>query len=127
MSESQRNFVILAVIAVIGVLFSGAFGEGAGIAFDLLNLVFAVLMVWFVVWMYQRNSGTIATLPSTPRLVLHVAGVGLLVLVATGFTRSRFLPWPFGWSASYPVAFWGLLLACCFAIWWSWQQRTSRW
>lgn len=127
MSESQRNFLILAAIAVVGVTFSGAFGAGAGIAFLLLNLAFAVLMIWFLINLYQRHSGTIAQMPTTPRLVLQSAGIALLALTVTGLIRLPFLPWPFGWSSVYPIPFWGALLGCCFAIWWAWQQRTSRW
>ncbi len=127
MSDSQRNFLILAVIAVLGVTFSGAFGTSAGLAYGLLNLAFAVLTVWFLIWLYQRNSGTIAAMPSTPRLVLQVAGAVLLAVVVTGMTTFSFLPAPFGWKADYPVPFWGLIFGCSFAIWWAWQQRTSRW
>ncbi|MCB0878857.1 MAG: hypothetical protein KDC46_07745 [Thermoleophilia bacterium] len=127
MSDTQRNFLILGALALAGVMFSGAFGTGAGIAFLLLNAAFAVLIVWFLITLYQRNSGTIALMPATPRLVMQAASAGVLILVVTGMFHLPFLPPPFGWSADYPVVFWGLLLGCAFAVWWAWQQRTSRW
>lgn len=127
MTDSQRNLLILLALAVAGVLFSGAFGIGAGIASILLNVAFTTLIVWFMVILYRRHSGTIAAMPHLPRIVMQAAGLALVLAFATGMLHAPFLPFPFGWSNVYPVAFWGLVLGCGFAMWWSWQQRTSRW
>lgn len=127
MTDSQRNLLILVALAVAGVIFSGAFDLGAGIAHLLLNIAFTVTLVWFLVILYQRNSGTIAAMPVAPRLVLQVAGIFLLGMLLTGLLRASFLPWPFGWANVYPGIFWPAMLLCVFGIWWSWQQRTSRW
>ena len=128
MTESQRNLLILLVVAVVGVMFSGAFGLGAGAAFSALNIAFTVLLVWFAVVLYQRHSGTIATMPAGPRTVLQAGVVVLLLTYVTGTLRiGNLLPPPFGWSSSAPLLFWGLVLGSGFAIWWAWQQRTSRW
>jgi hypothetical protein len=127
MTDSQRNLLILLAVAVVGVLFSGAFNVGAGIAGLLLNLAFTVVILWFLITLYQRHSGTIAQMPTTPRLVLQVAGVVLFGSLVTGMLHAPFLPFPFGWSSDYPMIFWPLVLGCAFAIWWAWQQRTSRW
>lgn len=127
MTDSQRNLLILLAVAVAGVLFSGAFGVGAGIASIFLNVAFTVMLVWFAVILYRRHSGTIARMPHLPRLVLQVATVALIVAFATGTLSAPFLPPPFGWSNDYAVAFWALVLGCGFAIWWSWQQRSTRW
>lgn len=127
MSDSQRNLLILLIIAVAGVLFSGAFSIGAGIAGMLLNLAFTVAIVWFLVMIYQRNSGAIAQLATVPRLVMQVCGLVLVGCLVTGMISAPFLPFPFGWSSMYPAVFYPLLLGCAFGMWWAWQQRTSRW
>lgn len=127
MTESQRNLLILIAVAIVGVLFSGAFNVGTGFAFTLLNVAFVVVIVFAVVSMYRRHSGTIATMPTTPRLLLQSAVVALVAIFATGTLNFGFLPEPFGWSNTYPLLFWGSVFACCFAIWYSWQQRTSKW
>lgn len=119
--------LILVAIAVAGVLFSGAFNLGAGFANMFLNIAFTVVIVWFMVIMYQRHSGTIAQMPTTPRLVMQLAGATMLVFVATGLLHAPFLPFPFGWASTYPLVFWPGLLLCGFGMWWSWQQRSSRW
>ena len=128
MTESQRNLLILLAVAIAGVLFSGAFGVGAGIANIFLNVAFTVMLVAFAVILYRRHSGTINSMPHVPRLVLQVATVALVVAFATGTLHAPFLPSPpFGWSNQYALAFWALILSCGFGIWWAWQQRTSRW
>lgn len=127
MTDSQRNLLILLAAAVAGVLFSGAFGIGAGIASIFLNVAFTVLLVCFAVVLYRRHSGTINSMSHVPRLVLQVATVALVIAFATGTLNAPFLPFPFGWSNFYPLAFWALVLGCGFAIWWSWQQRSTRW
>lgn len=130
MTESQRNLLILIGIAVLGVVFSGAFGLGAGAAMTFLNIAFAVVIIWFLITLYQRNSGTIAAMQPTPRLVLQASGAVLLGVLITGMINVPFLPPPFGWSnwgGSYTLIFWGTVFACGFGIWWAWQQRSTRW
>lgn len=127
MTDSQRNLLILVAVAVAGVLFSGAFSVGAGVASMFLNVAFTIVIVWALVAFYQRNSGTIATMQATPRLVLQVAAGALVLMLATGLLHVPFLPFPFGWGSIYPLVFWPAVLLAGFAIWWSWQQRTSRW
>ena len=128
MTDSQRNLLILVAVAVAGVLFSGAFGTGAAFASLLLNLTFTVLMIAAIVMLYQRNAATIAMLPSTPRFVLQAATLVLGITVATGLLQvGGLLPAPFGWANDNALTFWALVFACGFAIWWAWQQRTSRW
>lgn len=128
MTDSQRNLLILLAIAIAGVVFSGAFNVGAGAVGMLLNIAFTVAIVWFLAILYQRHSGTIATMPVTPRLVLQVAGLALVLMLATGMLIAPFLPFPpFGWANAYPMVFWPAVLLCVFGIWWGWQQRTSRW
>lgn len=125
MTESQRNLLILLAVAVVGVVFSGAFNLGTGVVSLLLNVAFMVVIVWAIVAFYQRNSGTIALMPTGPRLLLQVAGIALLAIFVTG--TLSFLPAPFGWSNRQPLLFWGGIFACGFAVWYSWQQRTSKW
>jgi len=124
MTDSQRNFAILAVIAVIGVMLGDTFNLGAGLVSQLLNVLFTIAIIWAVVAFYQRRSGTIALMPVGPRLLLQVAGVLFLVIFVTG--TLSFLPAPFGWAGRRPILFWGGLFACGFAVWYAWQQRTSK-
>ena len=128
MTDSQRNMLILLAVAIAGVVFSGAFNLGAGSAMLFLNIAFMVVLVWFLVVLYQRNSGTIATMPVGPRTILQVASIALLGILVTGMLSFPFLPAPFGWATGqYTLVFWGSVFACGFAIWWGWQQRTSKW
>ena len=118
MSETQRNFVILGAIAMLGLVFSGQFGVGAGIAFTVLNIAFAILIIWFLIMLYRRNSGTIALMPATPRIVLQACGIAIVGLLATLMLGVPLVP---------PTVFWLLVFGCGFGIWWAWQQRTTRW
>lgn len=128
MTESQRNLAILGVVAVAGAILSGQFNVAAGSVFALLNVAFAVLIVWWLVGSYQRNSGTIAQMPVGPRLVLQLSGAALILIYVTGTLGFSFLPHPpFGWQVDHVGLFYGALLLCGFGLWWSWQQRTSRW
>lgn len=128
MTESQRNLLILVALAVVGVLFSGAFSIGAGILGVALNLAFTILIIAFLVILYRRNAGTIAAMPVTPRLVMQISGIVMAIVLFTGMLAAPFLPTSiFGWSARQPVLFWGLVLASGFGMWWSWQQRSNRW
>ena len=127
MTDSQRNLLILVAVAVAGVVFSGAFNLGAGVASLFLNLAFTVVLVWFLVILYRKHSGTIAHMPVTPRLVMQTCGIVLVGSIATGMVNAPFLPPPFGWASVYPAIFWPVILLSLFGIWWSWQQRTVRW
>lgn len=129
MTESQRNLLILVAIALVGAAAGGVFDLGAGVLASLLNLAITVLIVFAIVMLYRRHSGTIAQMSITPRLVLQVAALGAGAIIVTGtFRLGELLPYPpFGWANVYPVAFYGSLFACGFAIWWAWQQRVSRW
>ena len=128
MTDSQRNLAILGAIAVAGALIGGAFDSAAFNVNLLLNIAFTVVMTWFLVITYQKHSGTIAQMPIGPRLVLQGSGIALVAIFVTGSLRAGFLPYPpFGWSNTYPLYFWGSIILCGFGLWWSWQQRTSRW
>jgi hypothetical protein len=131
MTESQRNFLILIAIALVGVVFSGAFGLSSAILLMLMSAAFVILTAWFIIILYQRHSGTIARMPAGPRIVLQASMIFGLIILVTGALRLPFLPFPmFGWSAAggiYTAAFWGGIALCGFGAWWAWQQRTDRW
>jgi hypothetical protein len=129
MTESQRNLLILAVIAVIGAAAGGVFDLGAGALAGVLNTALTLLIVFAIVMLYRRQSGTIAQMATTPRLVLQAAVIVAAAAIVTGtFRLAGLLPDPpFGWAGHYPVVFYATLFACGFAIWWAWQQRVSRW
>ncbi|MBC7462304.1 MAG: hypothetical protein H7287_13160 [Thermoleophilia bacterium] len=127
MTDTQRNFLILGALAVIGVLFSGAFNLGTGAANVFLNIAFTVVLIWALINLYVRKSGTIAQIATVPRVVLQASCLALLLLLVTGFLSVPFLPRPFGWSRDYGLLFWGAMFVSGFGIWWGWQQRTSRW
>jgi hypothetical protein len=131
MSESQRNFIIIIAIAVIGSLFfSESLNAGTGAVSFVIGILFRIMLIWFAVTLYMRHSGTIATMPKTPRLVLQLSGVVLLFLMASGLIALVFAI--AGFDAAVPILanpaiFWPVLLLSLFGIWWAWQQRTSRW
>ena len=125
MTEGQRNIAIIVAICVIGTLFFGeALGAGTGIAGLLLNVAFTIAIVWFLVVLYQRHSGTISTMPSTSRALLQVCGL-VLVFLLLGGLLAIFLPALA--VIRTPMLYWPALLLCIFGIWYAWQQRTSRW
>ena len=125
MTESQRNFVILIGVVLVGSLFfSEGFGLGTALAGMVLNILFTLAIVAFLIILYRRHQGTIATMPSTPRAVLQASGVLLLVLLLGGLL-AFFLP---GLEAiRNPMVYWPGLFLCIFGIWWAWQQRTMKW
>lgn len=131
MSESQRNLLILVAIAIAGALFSGVFNVGAGLLGLALNIAFTIAIAWFLIILYRRHSGTIAAMPQTPRIVMQASGVAVLFLIVGGSSLfvalAPGLPLPFGLQTRMPVLYWSGLLLCLFGMWWSWQQRTSRW
>ncbi|MCW2927690.1 MAG: hypothetical protein JWM86_1658 [Thermoleophilia bacterium] len=125
MTETQRNFVILIGIALIGSLFfSDQFGLGTAAAGLVLNLLFTVVTVAFLIILYRRHQSTILRMPLAPRLVLQASGVTIIVLLTAGII-AFFVP-QLGFLR-LPQVFWPLLLLCGFGIWWAWQQRTVRW
>jgi hypothetical protein len=56
--------------------------------------------------------------------VLQVSGLLLIFLLLAGLL-ALFLPALA--SLRNPVIYWPALFLSIFGIWWSWQQRTSRW
>jgi hypothetical protein len=136
MSDTQRNFLILALIAVAGLLFSTEFGVGAATLMALISLAFLILMVYFAITIYHRNSGTIAQMDTTPRMVMQLSFGTMMVLLVIGMMPPVLplvnvpLPYPVGFSrfgGSWTYLFWGGVIASGFGMWWAWQQRTSRW
>jgi len=125
MSDSQRNIIIVMAVAIAAVAFSSVGGVAIGSASALINLLFTIAIIWFLGTLYTRHSGTIATMPATPRTVLRVAAAVLALVLLTG--SFGFLPPPFGWAAGNSLLYFGSIFACGFAIWWAWQQRTSKW
>lgn len=123
MSESQRNFLILGIIAVLGVMFSGAFGTTTGIASTIVSILFVVVTIAFLVMLYQRNSGTIGLMKARYRLQLQGSAVLLLVVIITGLGVPPFLQ---GWSSAgglAPVVFFAALGASIYGIYDAWRNR----
>lgn len=136
MTTTQRNFLILGLIAVAGLLFTGAFNVGAGELEATLNLLFSLAMIGFFIVIFYRNSGTIGQMATQPRLVMYGACGLLFFLLTVGMLPPSIplahvpLPYPVGFSrfgGSWTLFFWGGIFASAFGIWWSWQQRTSKW
>jgi len=124
-TESQRNFVILIAVVLVGSLFfSEGFGLGTAIAGMVLNVLFTIAMVTFLIILYRRHQGTIATMPSMPRTVLQASGL-LLIFLMLGGLLAFFLPELA--VLREPMIFWPGLMLSIFGIWWAWQQRTMRW
>ncbi len=123
MSEGLRNFLILLLLALVGLMFSGAFNFGTGVAFFVLNILFVLSILAMLVLAYWRNRGTIALMPPRARLQLHLAGGGVLFVVVTG----ALFP---GWSSQsglLSLVFFMLLGLGAFGIWHAWQQRYPKW
>ena len=127
MSDTQRNFLIIALVALLAVLFP-VIGGGVFTLQLLLNIAFMVMIVAALVIAYRTRSGTIALMPAVPRLVLQGAGVVLLVVIITGGLPIPVEP--FGWGmrgGSSTYLFWGSIIGCAAAMFWAWGQRTTGW
>lgn len=119
MGETQRNFLIIAAIALLGVVFSGAFGATAGLVSMLLNLAFA-LMLGATLWVLHRNkASTISAMQPAHRLLLQGSGIVLYLVFLTG---TVFPGWS-SWGGMFAGMFFLLIGVCIYAMYWAWQQR----
>lgn len=129
MSDTQRNFLILIAIALVGLVATDAFGITASLISLVIRIGFFLAIIAALVMLYRSRSGTIALMPATPRLVLQASGLIIIVVVATGSFRIPFVP-VLGWGANGgtpTIAFWTLIALGGFGLFWSWNQRTTGW
>lgn len=84
MTESQRNILIVAAVAVLGVAFSQAFGIGAWLAQNLLNLAFCFIATFMAWQWYRPRERAIRDIDLRWRLLLMASGVMLLLVMWTG-------------------------------------------
>lgn len=124
MTETQRNFLILGALAMLGVIAatSGAFDLATFGVMTILNILFAIAILAFVVQLRTRRAGSIANIPQPWRLLLDVCGVGLVLVFVTGLLYPA---WS-GWGAFYAVMFFALTAAFIAGIWFCWNQRPYR-
>lgn len=120
MNETQRNFLILGAIAVLGVIYSQVFATAAFSLSLLINVLFTIAIVALLINGYRTNQSTIAGMPTVPRLVLQISGIAMLVILVTGLP----LPVPgFGWGGRNVIVYFGLIGLCGFGIFWGWSNR----
>lgn len=125
MNDSQRNFLILIAIAVLGVMFSGVFALTAGTISMVVNLLFIAATVAFLIIQYQRNSGTIGLMKPRYRLQLQISGVVLLVVMITGLGVPPFFAGWSGASGLHTILFFGFLAASIYGLYNAWRNRYS--
>jgi hypothetical protein len=84
MTESQRNILIVAALAVLGVVFSAQFSVSAWLLQNLMNLAFCFI-VTFMAWQWYRpRERAIHTMDLFWRLLLLAAGAALILVIWTG-------------------------------------------
>jgi hypothetical protein len=105
-SDTQRNFLVIIAIAVIGGLFfSDAINSAAFSLNMLLSLIFMVL-IGVAMWQWhKRNALRISAMEPTDRLILQVSGILLYanVLGGTFFPRYAY------WGGIYTYGFFAVL------------------
>lgn len=121
MSDTQRNFIILAIIVVVIMTFSQA-QVATGLFAQLLNIAFVVLMGISIWQWYRRNESTVQSLKAGPRTVLQLSLIGAFGVFVTG---TVYPAWAHG--AMNTLVMFALLALCLFGWYWSWQQRSSYW
>ncbi len=122
MTETQRNFIILAVIVVVVMTFTQA-QIAVGLLMLLLNIVFTVL-IGLALWQwYRRRESTITSMDLTPRLVLQLSIIGLYAVFVTATVYPRW-----GMTGGLGTVAFFLLIALAGLGWyWAWNQKKSLW
>lgn len=125
MNETQRNFAILAAIAIVVVALGQgeAFGRGANTVLMVLHIAFLAVICYALFRLYRRHQDTINSLSSGVRLQLQAGAIGGLFVLLTGLL---FPGWA-GWSGLHALLFFGLVGGCIYAVYNAWQQRPYRW
>ncbi len=121
MSDTQRNFIILAIIVVVIMTFSQA-QVATGLFAQLLNIAFVALLGLSLGQWYRRNEQSVQSLKVAPRLVLQLSLIGGFLVFLTGTVYPRWAQGPINTMVMF-----GLLALCLFGWYWSWQQRSSYW
>ena len=117
MSDTQRNFLIILVIAVAAT-FVSQLQTGLAVGSLLVSIAFLVLITIFLWQVFTRNQSTIAAMNPVHRFVLLASAVGAYILLLAGsFTR---------FSSEQPYVFFGGLALCAFGGYWGWTNRHSR-
>ncbi len=122
MTDTQRNFIILALVVVVVMTFGPA-QMATGLLGWLLGIVFAVLMGLAMVQWYRRNQSTIGSMNSGPRTVLQLSMIGGYAAFFTGTV----IP---GWGmhgTSNVLLLFAMFALCGFGAYWAWQQRSQLW
>jgi hypothetical protein len=119
-TDSQRNFAILVVIAAIGALFfTGEFSLGAGLLNLVLSIVFTALIgLWMWNW-HQRNATSISAMKPFDRLVLQGSGIILYANIVGGTLP----PFQYAYRAPGTYVFFAILIACIYGLYWSFQRK----
>ena len=119
MSDTQRNFLILAAITVAGVAIGGAF-DTTLFTLSMLVSIGLMIAIGFLMWTWHRNNAARISAMKTPdRLLLQSSGIMLFAIFLTGTVFP-------GWSmlgGVYTLMFFVMIAACVFAIYTAWQRR----
>jgi hypothetical protein len=124
LTDTQRNFLILAAIAVIGFTFSGRFGIVAGTSMGLINIAFVVLTIMFLVQLRRSKASQISSMPTGDRILFDGCLLAIGIVMVTG----QLIP---GWAVrnggTGTVVFFGLIAALVYGAYVAWQRRPNRW
>jgi hypothetical protein len=121
-TETQRNFIILAVIVVVVMTFTQA-QVAVGLLSRLLSIVFTVF-IGLALWQwYRRRESTINSLDGTARTVLQLSIIGLYAVFVTATVYPQ---WGMNGGLG-TVAFFMLIALCGLGWYWAWNQKRSLW
>ena len=109
-----RNLGIIAVIALALALAGGTSGRVFDVLFLILNIAFAVALLYFGITLYRRNRGTFDLMPASRRYALYACAGALLLLILTS--------WAWVSTPLAALAFFGLVGGLGYAVWWLWQD-----
>ena len=125
MSETQRNFAIIAAVAlvIVGLGQAGNFNALGNNVLLLLHIAFLAVISFALLRLYRRHSDTISSLPASTRLQLQVGAFGGYAVLITGLL----IPGWAGWSGALAILFFLLVGLSGYAVYHAWQQRPFRW
>jgi hypothetical protein len=109
-----RNLAILAVIALALTLAGGTSGRVFDVLFMIVNIAFALALLWFGINLYRRNRGTFDLMPASRRYALYASAGALLLLIVTS--------WAWVSTPLAALAFFALIGGLGYAVWWLWQD-----
>jgi hypothetical protein len=120
-SETQRNFLILGVIAVVVAAVASA-QQGAMVVQRILVFLFVAFIAWAFWLARRRNRTSIDNMKLRDSLILHLSATALVLLLFFG--QVVYPQWSNG-GGTMTLEFWVAVAVTAFGTWWGWNRRVG--